>query len=133
MCLQHSSRPHSYPPARQGLSDILFRINPDELSDPKPHYFWIFLSAWDQLNNDIYLILLIMHFNQGRGHSIGPQPPCSPRMYSLTNLCLAPQKKDIGKRCRLRSDTTECGVWSGTSLFELNTGISVNIVVIKKN
>ena len=44
----------------------------------------------------------------------------------LTHLCLASDKRDIGKQCRLRSDATERGVWSEYALFEVNTGISVN-------
>ena len=43
----------------------------------------------------------------------------------LTHLCLASYKWDTGKQCRPRSDTTECGVWSGFTLFALSRGISV--------
>ena len=41
------------------------------------------------------------------------------------NLCWASLKRDIGKQCRSRSDAAERGVWSGPSLFSLNTGISI--------
>ena len=43
----------------------------------------------------------------------------------LTHLCLASCKWDIDKQCRPRSDTVERGVWSGSTLFGLSTGISV--------
>ena len=35
------------------------------------------------------------------------------------------QKKDVYKQCRPRSDAAESGVWSGTTLFALRTGISL--------
>ena len=45
---------------------------------------------------------------------------------TLTHLSLASHKRDIGKQCRPRSDATERGVWSESTLFALNAGISVN-------
>ena len=44
---------------------------------------------------------------------------------NLTLLCLASHKWDNGKQSRPRSDAAECGVWSGSILFALNTGISI--------
>ena len=44
----------------------------------------------------------------------------------LIHLCLASYKRDIGKRCRPRSDAAERGVWSGSTLFAFSTGISIN-------
>ena len=35
----------------------------------------------------------------------------------LTHISLASHFWDIGKQCRPRSDTPECGVWSGSSLL----------------
>ena len=35
-------------------------------------------------------------------------------------------KRDTGKQHRHRSDVAECSVWSGSTLFALSTGISVN-------
>ena len=43
----------------------------------------------------------------------------------LTHFSLETQKRGIGKQCRPRSDTTERGVLSGSTLFELNTGIAI--------
>ena len=43
----------------------------------------------------------------------------------LTRLSLASPKRDIGKQCKPRSDAAERGVWSGSTLFALNTGISL--------
>ena len=43
----------------------------------------------------------------------------------LLHLYQASRKRDIGKRYRLRSDATERGVWSGSALFALTTGISM--------
>ena len=43
------------------------------------------------------------------------------RMFSLTHLSIMSHKRDICKQCRLRSDATEGGVWSGSTLFALNT------------
>ena len=43
----------------------------------------------------------------------------------LTHLCLASYKWDIDKQCRPRSDATERGVWLGSTVFALSTGISV--------
>ena len=34
-------------------------------------------------------------------------------------------KRDIDKQSRPRSDATERGVWSGSTLFASNTGISI--------
>ena len=39
---------------------------------------------------------------------------------------MASHKRDISKQCRPRSDAAERGVWSGSTLFALSTGISVN-------
>ena len=36
-----------------------------------------------------------------------------------------PIKRDIGKQCWPRSDAVERGVWSGSTLFALNIGISI--------
>ena len=47
------------------------------------------------------------------------------RYSCLTHLCLASHIRGIGKQCRPRSDAAECGVWSGSTLFTLNIGISV--------
>ena len=41
---------------------------------------------------------------------------------NLTYLSLASYKRDIGKQRRPRSDVAERGVWSGSTLFALNTG-----------
>ena len=43
----------------------------------------------------------------------------------LTHLSLASHKRDIGRQCRPRSDAAECGVWSGSTLFALNSEISL--------
>ena len=43
----------------------------------------------------------------------------------LTHLCLVSHKSDFGKQCRPRSDTLECDVCSGSTLFALNTEISI--------
>ena len=39
--------------------------------------------------------------------------------------CLSSQKRDIGKQCRPRTDTTERGVCSESTIFALSAGISV--------
>ena len=44
---------------------------------------------------------------------------------SLTHFSLASHKRGIGKQCRSRSDAAERGVWSGSILFVLGTGISI--------
>ena len=44
----------------------------------------------------------------------------------LIHLSLAANKRDNGKQCRPRSDAAERGVWSGSTLFALNSGISMN-------
>ena len=49
----------------------------------------------------------------------------------LAHLCLASHTKDIGKQCRPRSDAAERGVWSESTLFALNTGISIKYDNIK--
>ena len=41
--------------------------------------------------------------------------------------------RDIGKHCRPRSDAAKCDVWSGSTLFVFNTGISTKEGNIKKN
>ena len=43
-----------------------------------------------------------------------------------THLCLVYHKWDIGKQRRPRSDATERGVWSESTLFALSTETSVN-------
>ena len=43
----------------------------------------------------------------------------------LTHLCLASRKRDIGKQCRPKSDAAEYSIWPGSTLFALNTGISL--------
>ena len=45
--------------------------------------------------------------------------------FPLTHLCLVSHKRDISKQCRPRSNAAECGVWSGSTLFALSTGISI--------
>ena len=45
----------------------------------------------------------------------------------LTHLSLGSHKRDIGKQCRPRSDAAERGVWSGSTLFALRTGISFKL------
>ena len=35
----------------------------------------------------------------------------------LTHIRLASHFWDLGKQCRPRSDATECGIWSGSTLF----------------
>ena len=42
----------------------------------------------------------------------------------LTYLSLASHKRDTSKQCRPRSDAAERGVWSGSTLFALNSEIS---------
>ena len=42
----------------------------------------------------------------------------------LTHSSLASYKRDIGKQCISRSDAAERGVWSGSTLFALSSGIS---------
>ena len=44
---------------------------------------------------------------------------------TLTHLCLASHKRDIGKQFRPRSDAAERDVWSGSTLFALIAGISI--------
>ena len=44
----------------------------------------------------------------------------------ITHLSLASYKRDIGKECRPRSDAAERSVRSGSTLFALSKGISVN-------
>ena len=39
----------------------------------------------------------------------------------LTHLYLASHKRDMCKQCRPRSDAAERGVWSGSTLFALNS------------
>ena len=43
----------------------------------------------------------------------------------VTHLCLASHKMGIGKQYRPRSDAAERGVWSGSTPFALNIGISI--------
>ena len=47
-------------------------------------------------------------------------------IYILTHLSLVSHKRDISKQCRPRSDAAERGVWSGSTLFVLSTGTSLN-------
>ena len=42
----------------------------------------------------------------------------------LTHLSLEFHTRDIGKKCRPRSDAAERGVWSGSTLFALRSEIS---------
>ena len=51
----------------------------------------------------------------------------------LTHLNLASHKRDISKQCRPRWDAAERDVWSGSTLFALSTGISVNYGKNKKH
>ena len=50
----------------------------------------------------------------------------------LTHLCLASHKRDICKQWRHRSDAAECSVWSGSTLFSLNTGTSILMIILKQ-
>ena len=43
----------------------------------------------------------------------------------MPTFCVAPDERDIGKRCGPRSDAAERGVWSGSTLFALITDISI--------
>ena len=47
------------------------------------------------------------------------------KMASIPHLSLASRKRDIGKQSRPRSDATELDVCAVSTLFALNTGISV--------
>ena len=47
------------------------------------------------------------------------------QFYCLDHLRLVPHIKNTGKQCRPRSDAAERGVWSGSTLFALNIGISI--------
>ena len=47
--------------------------------------------------------------------------PIFPKATSLTHISLASYKRNIGKQCRPRSDATERGVWSGSTLFALSS------------
>ena len=40
------------------------------------------------------------------------------------------KQRDICKQRRSWSDATEHGVWSGSTPFALNTGLSINMVII---
>ena len=51
------------------------------------------------------------------------------RVGHLTNLCQASHKMDIYKQCTLRADATERGIWSESTLFALNTGISMKHII----
>ena len=44
----------------------------------------------------------------------------------LTHFCQETSKRVIGKQCRPRLDATKFGIWSGSTLFALITGISIN-------
>ena len=50
-------------------------------------------------------------------------------LYHLTHLCLASYHRDTGKQCRPRTRRLIRG--SGSNMFALITGISINIVIIK--
>ena len=43
----------------------------------------------------------------------------------LIHFSLGTPKIVTGKQCRPRSDVAECGIWSGSTLFALTTGISI--------
>ena len=45
----------------------------------------------------------------------------------LNTLLPSAPKRDLGTQCRPRSDTTEIVMWSGSTLFAINTGISIKI------
>ena len=47
------------------------------------------------------------------------------QLYCLDHLRLVSRLKNIGKQCRPRSDAAQRGVWSGSTLFALNIGISI--------
>ena len=51
----------------------------------------------------------------------------------LPHLSLGSHKGDIDKQCGPRSDAKECDIWSESTLFALNTGISVKHGYIKTN
>ena len=51
----------------------------------------------------------------------------------LTHLCLASNKRDIGKQCRPRSDATERSVWSWSTLFALSTEIAIKHILSNIN
>ena len=46
-------------------------------------------------------------------------------IWTLTHISLASHKRGICKQCRPRSDAADRGVWSGSSLIELNIWISI--------
>ena len=50
---------------------------------------------------------------------------CKNNMYILTHFSRDTPKRVIGKQCRPRSDAAEHGIWSGSTLFALNKGISI--------
>ena len=49
----------------------------------------------------------------------------------LTHISLMFFLWDIGKQCRLRSDTAECSVWSGSPLFAYRMFYLFNKILIK--
>ena len=53
--------------------------------------------------------------------------------YSLTHLCLAVHKMDMGKQWCHRSDATQRGDWSGSTAVTLNTRISTKHGKTKNN
>ena len=48
----------------------------------------------------------------------------------LTHLSLVSHKRDTCKQYRPRSDAAESGAWSGSTLFALSTGTSINTAII---
>ena len=51
---------------------------------------------------------------------------------SLSHFSLEPSKRVTGKQCRPRTDATNHGIWSGSTLFVLDTGISIKCHSNKK-
>ena len=45
--------------------------------------------------------------------------------WELTHFSRETPKTVIGKQLRTWSDAIECGIWSGSTLFALTTGISI--------
>ena len=67
-----------------------------------------------------------------RGHLTSWEIPLSTRTSMLTHLYLVSHKRDIGKQCRSRSDAAERGVWLESTLFALNTRVSLKPDTNKK-
>ena len=49
----------------------------------------------------------------------------NPVVVTRSHFSLETPKRVTDKKCRPRSDATQCGIWSGSTLFSLNTGISI--------